>query len=440
MPPMPPQPSKDDSKPPVRIEHVRLDLLKHAREQLDIEYKDLAEACRVIARRRSIDWVESDVQWLGDLLGGRRMDSVPWDRLSVVTDALGLELVDVLRDPESKLRALIKSGALAAIGEACKVAVAAAAEQIPAIIRSPWKAGVVNTRVHKIGSPQDDETDPIDKVASDVIAMQFKELASTPNHPIGPDYVMVDEEMSVTNHAKGPPKFFIFCDPVDDTLRAKRRIGGAVLISVYMIDVGWIAAAAADPTRMRIYSRVAEDVSKAVEVPSFARRVVDGLPAIQAGTDVRLRPSSRESVEGMVLNVYTSKPARLARAAKDLGRLLETMGSSGRVLSEGGSFGLLLCTDGGVDSAVEIAKGFRPIDFLPGAFLAAGAGATCLRLDPNTSKPKGALSFGPDPKLEAAIGRMIADPASATKELDALRTKFVVAATERLAERICEFL
>jgi fructose-1,6-bisphosphatase/inositol monophosphatase family enzyme len=91
---------------------------------------------------------------------------------------------------------------------------------------------------------------------------------------------------------------------------------------------------------------------------------------------------------------------------------------------------LILVADGLVDAAVEVAKGYRPLDLIPGAFIAEGVrGVAVVDTD---GRP---LAFGPDADIEELIDRFLDDKYQ-PHALDSLRKKFIVAATSELAGEI----
>ena len=99
------------------------------------------------------------------------------------------------------------------------------------------------------------------------------------------------------------------------------------------------------------------------------------------------------------------------------------------IFSVGGSLGPVRVAAGVWDASIEIDKGFRPWDFLPGAFIAQGAGAAVLDMEGND------LDVTLIPDVEELI-RNNFDNESREK----CRTKFVVAATKGLAEQIVELI
>src|SRR5206468_1992805 len=98
------------------------------------------------------------------------------------------------------------------------------------------------------------------------------------------------------------------------------------------------------------------------------------------------------------------------------------------LISYGGSRGPILVAEGIIDASLELTKGFKLLDSIPGLFLAKGAGAYVLNLDTNAR-----FNFGPDGKLEAIFALPEEQWA---RELDKYRVRFLVAATEDLAQAI----
>jgi fructose-1,6-bisphosphatase/inositol monophosphatase family enzyme len=92
----------------------------------------------------------------------------------------------------------------------------------------------------------------------------------------------------------------------------------------------------------------------------------------------------------------------------------------------------MLVALGLVDVALEIDKGFRPWDWLAGAYLADGVQATVWGADGR------ALGFGPDPVFERAIDAWVST--GDVGLFDAARQRFIVAASPQLAAAVLRAL
>jgi fructose-1,6-bisphosphatase/inositol monophosphatase family enzyme len=397
--------------------------------------QELLDDCEELQKRKGTGTVGLNLVFLDRLLNKRDVKTVDSGKLAVVAETLGLRLEDVVVSPTPALHGL-EDGLLTDLRHACRATAAHAARWMLNVLARPNLVDAGTTSPLKITStnPAHDRTTRIDRATSDAMHEVLATLARQPGHPLARGYTVVDEETGPMRHGGArrdqPTDLYFFLDPTDDTRLAGRGLGGTCLVSVYGRRLGWLAVAAADPIRRRIYVREAGAPSQVVSVSSFEGDFERGGPE---GHERVFRPSGRTEVAGMSLNLYTGKPRRLLASAKVARPLLEAMGE-GELLSEGGSRGLILVCEGLVDAAVEIVSGFRALDLMPGAFLAEGAGLTCTDL-------KGTpLQFGPDRDLEDALDRMVAQPERASKELDKLRRKFIVAASPALAREIAALI
>jgi transcriptional regulator with XRE-family HTH domain len=297
-------------------------------------------------------------------------------------------------------------------------------------------------------SPERDPSHPIDLATSAVIrcVLEWAYRHAPATNPLSQGFHLFDEEFGYIAEfvrTDMPPRLVVFVDSADDTTRARRGIGGTSLISVYGYGAGWCAVAMGDFTRMNLYWRIAGPREPAEGLhlpfdPDAKRRLQQTSVDREHFTDpvgwpLKLRTATTTALLGASLNIYTGKAARLPDTARNGRRLLDLAGSTAEVLSEGGSRGTLLVAEGLVDAAVEFVKGFRPLDFAPGAFLAEGAGAVVVNPDNGQD-----ISFGPDPEFEEIIDQLI--PKCDNCIFDQLRQRFVVAASRPLAEAIVRAL
>jgi fructose-1,6-bisphosphatase/inositol monophosphatase family enzyme len=140
---------------------------------------------------------------------------------------------------------------------------------------------------------------------------------------------------------------------------------------------------------------------------------------------VDLKPSRRKDLKESSINIFTGKPSRLIKAVHLGGTLWDESNNIKYIFSVGGSLGPLRVADGTWDASIEYAKGFRPWDFGPGAFIAEGAGACVMDNKGNEIK------FGPIPKMKEYLREGFRKEA-----LEECRQKFIVAGTKELASCI----
>ena len=334
----------------------------------------------------------------------------------------------------------------------CRVAVYGAHNVAQWVMAHPWEDRLRPTSSGKItGSPQDDKTDLIDQVTSDFIRNVFQQAVARPRHPLTDGAILVDEELGIVQLSDGPARFVIVVDSADDTVQFKRSLAGMILVSIYEIGVGVVAAAALDVIRRKLYCRVRGAGSQAIQISdSLDRRIEPGEEIDPPGRmTVTLRPSGQKQLSGSTLNVYTGKAYRIGLLAKTAPTLSSR--NDINVVSYGGSRGPVLVADSTLDAAIELTKGFRYIDALSGLFIAAGAGATLKveqvrSFDATDATPIGVrlqasnpLDFGPIQELDD-IFLGAAGEEERRQKLERLRLAFVVSGTEDLATEILETL
>jgi hypothetical protein len=281
----------------------------------------------------------------------------------------------------------------------------------------------------------DDPAEPVDQVTSDAIEKVLRSLAERPGHPLASGCLLVDEEKGfvviVRGHS-GEIRWIIFVDSADDSSLFKNELGGMILASAYYVGAGWQVAVACDVVGCRLYSRSNGSATKGLKLP-FPNDEVE--PRFRRKDDpigraLTLSPSRKTTLKGSSVCMYLGKPQRILETASRCAVLLGKKGIR-EIIPRGGSQGPILVGDGRLDAAVEVVKGFKVIDSMPGLFLAAGMGATVLVPDGT------AIDFGPEADLEAVLGLA---PEARRDAFEKLRRRFVVAATPELAKEIIECL
>ncbi len=197
--------------------------------------------------------------------------------------------------------------------------------------------------------------------------------------------------------------------------------------------LGVCAVVIGDLFRKRIYMRKAGDHSIGLTV-KFSNQPNTFLEEFgnELTTDnyITLKTSRKKALERISLNVYMGNPKRLLLGAKYLENLLKQDKAVNEIFSIGGSLGTSRVGEGLIDASVEVAKGFRPWDFIPGTFIAHGAGASIIDLKNNP------ISFAP--------GKIIKEEHIRTAfrgdALEASRQKFIVASTPELASQIANLI
>jgi fructose-1,6-bisphosphatase/inositol monophosphatase family enzyme len=308
------------------------------------------------------------------------------------------------------------------------------------VLSLPWTASVRTTSRFKATDRQieDDPTDPIDEEARTAISEVLQKAAKTSKHPLSRGFLVHDEETGFHQYAGiaggREENILVLIDPVDGTSSAKRGLDGSTLISFFDRYTGLCAAVMGDIFRRTIYWRKAGDSTKAMVIKHSQDPTYDFLSTVAGGVmpmgePLELKPSKQQSLQGASLNIYMGKPERIIKAY-EIGKALWNphLGIK-EIFSFGGSLGSVRVGQGLWDASIEIAKGFRPWDFLPGAFLAQGAGATVVDMEGHD------LTFGPEILNEDYIKAKFEGEA-----LEACRKKFIVASTKELATQIVEIL
>ncbi len=323
------------------------------------------------------------------------------------------------------------------LASAFRIAISHSLQSADDVIRG-FSGGPVQTSEDKITSlsPDEDPTRTIDFETSTAIHETLDRLLAY--NAFAKGFHLISEEEGYTDRyiASGEdPDIVLFVDSADDTAKAERGLGGTSLISAYQLGVGWIVAAIGDFSRHTLYWRegnTERDPSLAMQLRLDPRDVL--IPPSRnweepCGRPFAMIPNGRTELQGAAVNMYTGHPPRLETTLQMGDCLLRVMGPSASVFSEGGSRGPLLVAEGWFDASVEVVKGFRPLDCIPGAFIAAGSRAVVREL-PSGNR----MSFGVNEHFEETLQKFMDTSDNAL--FDALRQKFLVAATDELADAI----
>ncbi len=362
------------------------------------------------------------------------------ENLRKVCAGLGVPYAEVTASWRSLLPRL--QGAMLQICEVCQMAVVDAMAEARAVILHGYVGPEVRTDPHKITDrPLDDDvTEPIDRVTSDAIQAVLADAHGTRGHPLSEGFHLFDEELGYVDRfvgRGGSADWVVFVDSADDTSQARRGLGGTSLIGVYHRRIGWAVVTIGDFSRYSLFSRIAGKHSLGLRLqppatgPFEPRSRCKNVPE---GVNISVEATRRDTVAGSAINLYMGKPSRILATAKLAAGLLADDVGVRETFSFGGSRGGLLVAEGVIDASVEVVKGFRPLDFAPGAFLAAGSSAAVLDLE---GVP---IDFGPDFDFERTLDRIIRDHARGTPIdpaiFDGLRKRFVIAATPGLGAQI----
>lgn len=308
------------------------------------------------------------------------------------------------------------------------------------VLYQPWIAGKVFTSRSKSTDNilAEDPTDPIDEEARVAISEVLEKAAKTPRHPLSRGFLAHDEEVGFRPYdgigGARSERIIVFVDPIDGTASAKRGLDGSTLISFFDREFGLCAAVIGDLFRKIIYWRKAGDTTRAMSIQHREDPASDFLTTVDkflmpVGEPLEMAPSRQKKIKGSSLCIFMGNPDRISKAVQLGAPLWDEKYGIQEVFSFGGSLGSVRVGEGLWDASIEITKGFRPWDFLPGAFIAEGAGATILDLDGSP------ITFGPEVIKDEYIEAKFEG-----KSLENCRRKFVVAATRELAEEIVHVL
>ena len=308
----------------------------------------------------------------------------------------------------------------------------------------PWTAQGGTSALKEIA---DDPAKAIDMVAEAAITRVLTAATRTPDTPLARGCLVITEERALFPLANPSGEInedlLVFVDPVDFTAAACRGLDGSVLISFYEMNTGFRAAVVGDIYRRRLYTRRQGRKSEGMSV-MFNQDPLRFLGSrnlnleTPTGAPMDLHTSGRESLEEASVNIFLGKRDRLIKAATEGSTLWnwenkdqQPNGERGvkEIFSVGGSLGPVRVAEGTWDASVEIVKGFRTWDFAPGAFIAEGAGAAVVDLKGQR------ISFDTIPQMKAWRSQRFTKDA-----LDATRQKFIVAATDKLAQQIVSVL
>ena len=337
-----------------------------------------------------------------------------------------------------------------------------------AVLRELYQPAVT---AYTLGTKADasDVTKAIDSISEAEIA---RTLETFFGQHFDRGYYLQSEEGSPNRAARpggrpqGPEdeEIIVFVDPVDFTMAAGRRIDGSILVSFYHRgegEQGMLAAVVGDIFHRTIYCGTKDQSPYSQEVlfeedprspllPATKRRL-DDEEALKGMTreGFRLSPlrtSGKENLENTAVCVFLNKPGRLlatvAQGNRLWGKKITFKDDRGKkkeapaiseIYSVGGSLGPIRVADGTWDASIEFVKGFRVWDFAPGAFVASRAGASVIDIE---SGKEFEFRFGLAHDELRKKGRNLISYLSDRGQLDKDRRKFVVAATENLAQGI----
>lgn len=299
-------------------------------------------------------------------------------------------------------------------------------------ILRPWEFTKVRTALGKIARDLPLELDPteaVDYTSSQAMRKIIQSFASSNGHPLSKGIILVDEERGaeMLPDVAQSWRYIVQIDSCDDTVQLLRLLGGSILCSIYESGVGVVAAAACDFIKGNFYTRGAQGYTQAIRLSQTPARLMEteNFLSEPEGNLFTPSPSNKTTLANATLNIYLGHAHRIGYVADHGGSLRNRADIN--VVSNGGSRGPLLVIDTDpIDASVEL-RGFKLLDSLPGLYVAAGTRAIVTDLDGHP------LRFGPDIDLERIFSR----PASEwSKALNDYRIRFIVAATEALANEI----
>ena len=169
------------------------------------------------------------------------------------------------------------------------------------------------------------------------------------------------------------PRFIVLLDPLDGSdIVARGYPFCSVTISIHDIDsMATIVAVCGDVFRATVYV--------ASRAGAFRTSEADDKLAHAS----LLKPSQTKSLRGAMGVTYAAKPDRLATLMKH-GALLSELGL---LLNYGGSLDIAKVGSGLIDVYLELGKGFAPLEYVAGMFIAMTAGAIGTDLTGNEIRP-----------------------------------------------------
>lgn len=227
-----------------------------------------------------------------------------------------------------------------------------------------------------------------DIAASFAIFNFLQNCAHTDSHVLSSGFVLIDEEIGVypIRNKKGTfcEKLICFSDPVDGTMflsghtkgAPPRLFLGSSVLTFFHLDVGVLACAIGDLIRRTVVTRrkynsslgyefrYSHDPSLLIEPKAFQ---------LEKKSILHFRPAKNQSLQGISINTFCARPGRFLYNAKYLKPLLNEQMVK-EIFSIPGSLGISYVALGLYDAAIEVPKGYKYWDFLPGAFIAEGAG------------------------------------------------------------------
>ena len=277
-------------------------------------------------------------------------------------------------------------------------------------------------------SNQDDKTHPMDYFADKAIEEYLMTASKTPGNPLSKGFIYFSEEerpKRISGLNGKEEDLIVLIDPVDFTESAKLGIEGATLVSIFSQRKGVLVSVVVDLFRDIVFSRQAGRPSFAQKFvfnqdPASSKTNKDELK-ISLGSPINLFLSDQTSLNGATLNIFTGKPSRMLLAGIRAQRIFDRDTGVKTNHSVGGSVAMARLAEGVYDATIEV-RGYRPWDFIPGAFIADGANAVVIDLEGNE------IDFGND-RLKFKDG-----------EISNERQEFIIASTVELAEIICDLI
>ena len=296
-------------------------------------------------------------------------------------------------------------------------------------LRRPHLYPHPQTDPEKVGGLRD-KTLNIDQVSGDVILGGLKVASRDSNSFVRNGAWLLREEhkpvfLGEQNASRTNLPNVITIDEADDSSSFKTGLGGTVLMSLYCPDVGYAAAVIGDFCRERLAIRIHDGNSQFHQLESLEPGSDGSWKHL--GTPLVSKPGRQTVLDGASINFFMGKGEIVVGVAESCYGILNS--NLGSVHSFGGSMGPLLVADGSVHASIEVVKGFKKIDLIPGLFIAKGAGCTILELNENYDAEE--FDFGPDEDIEQILGSD-----NMSQEIESIRQRFVVACTPELAEQI----
>ena len=213
----------------------------------------------------------------------------------------------------------------------------------------------------------------------------------------------------------------LLIDPIDSTDLFLMRFGGAIAITALWVRAGDAVATVLAAVVLDLLSGETFWADVSTDGASVDCPVSDGQWATEA-----LVPGPSASWPAITVSTYAAKIPRLLRLLEKTG-FLETldMATARLVSHHGGSLPLCRVAAGDIAAALEFGKGYKCIDYVPGAYIAHKAGAGVHISD---------QPCGPE-RLDIALGATLDERLIETLTR---RRRFVVAANQSVAAKLID--